>query len=309
MSVEEKGLNELKFRVIYLKDGLAAGSFFECVGAEESAEAVEPETRAQEYQSEVDTQGLVILDFSAEDQKEQALEKISAVCQKAMIPVYAAGNIDEISDIGHLLEAGCDLVILNMVKDSNQEMLEEASETFGKEHIGVYLPDYNTYLMQNEKYEEFSGLLLLDEGRGGEEIAEETKLPVLIHNEGEGSCKKINFDRAMVESTITWADFKTDGNGLVPCIVQDHENGEVLMLAYMNEESFNKTLESGRMTYWSRSRQELWMKGLTSGHFQYVKTLSIDCDNDTLLAKVAQVGAACHTGHRTCFYRDLVNRK
>jgi phosphoribosyl-ATP pyrophosphohydrolase/phosphoribosyl-AMP cyclohydrolase len=81
------------------------------------------------------------------------------------------------------------------------------------------------------------------------------------------------------------------------------------MLAYMNEESFNKTLESGRMTYWSRSRQELWMKGLTSGHFQYVKTLSIDCDNDTLLAKVAQVGAACHTGHRTCFYRDLVNRK
>lgn len=107
-------------------------------------------------------------------------------------------------------------------------------------------------------------------------------------------------------SKISWADFKLNSDGMVPVIVQDATNGDVLMLAYMNEEAFEKTLELGVMTYWSRSRDELWTKGLTSGHVQYVKSLSIDCDNDTLLAKVDQIGAACHTGNRTCFYRELI---
>ena len=104
---------------------------------------------------------------------------------------------------------------------------------------------------------------------------------------------------------FTWADFKTNSDGMVPVVVQDAENDEVLMLAYMNEEAFETTLCLGKMTYWSRSRNELWTKGLSSGHVQYVKQLLIDCDNDTILAKVEQVGAACHTGNRTCFYRTL----
>lgn len=81
------------------------------------------------------------------------------------------------------------------------------------------------------------------------------------------------------------------------------------MVAYMNQEAYETTIRTGRMTYWSRSRQELWVKGLTSGHFQYVKELCIDCDNDTLLAKVAQVGAACHTGNRSCFYRSILKKE
>ena len=105
--------------------------------------------------------------------------------------------------------------------------------------------------------------------------------------------------------SLEWKDFKPDANGLIPCIVQDETNGEVLMLAYMNEESFALTLKTGRMTYWSRSRQEIWVKGLTSGHYQFVKSLAVDCDGDTLLAKVAQAGAACHTGNRSCFYREI----
>ena len=104
---------------------------------------------------------------------------------------------------------------------------------------------------------------------------------------------------------FTWADFKTNSDGMGPVVVQDAENDEVLMLAYMNEEAFETTLRLGKMTYWSRSRNELWTKGLSSGHVQYVKQLLIDCDNDTILAKVEQVGAACHTGNRTCFYRTL----
>ena len=109
------------------------------------------------------------------------------------------------------------------------------------------------------------------------------------------------------KSAIDWSEFKLNSDGLIPVIVQDYRNGEVLMLAYMNEEAFDKTVKTGRMTYYSRSRQELWVKGLTSGHFQYVYSIEIDCDNDTLLAKVEQVGAACHTGNRSCFYRNLVS--
>lgn len=97
------------------------------------------------------------------------------------------------------------------------------------------------------------------------------------------------------------------GNGLIPAIAQDYESGEILMLAYMNEESWNKTLETGKVHYYSRSRQELWLKGKSSGNVQLVKDIFIDCDEDTILVKVKQEGgAACHTGHRSCFFRKLV---
>ena len=107
----------------------------------------------------------------------------------------------------------------------------------------------------------------------------------------------------VIDTDIPFEEFKLNQDGLIPAIVQDYETGEVLMLAYMNQESYQKTVETGRMTYFSRSRQKLWVKGETSGHFQFVKALRIDCDNDTILAKVDQIGAACHTGHRTCFYK------
>ena len=96
------------------------------------------------------------------------------------------------------------------------------------------------------------------------------------------------------------------GDGLVPAIVQDAETKEVLMMAYMNRESWEATLQTGKATYWSRSRQKLWLKGESSGHFQIIKDVFIDCDEDTILLQVKQLGeAACHTGHKSCFYRKL----
>ena len=98
------------------------------------------------------------------------------------------------------------------------------------------------------------------------------------------------------------------GGGILPAIIQDDETGEVLMLAYMNREAWLKTLETGKATFWSRSRNALWLKGETSGHFQLVREVRMDCDDDTILLKVRQLGgAACHTGYRSCFYRKLVN--
>lgn len=112
----------------------------------------------------------------------------------------------------------------------------------------------------------------------------------------------------MSQAKFAWSELKLNSDGMVPVIVQDYKTCEVLMLAYMNEESYNKTIESGLMTYYSRSRNKLWLKGEESGHFQHVKSLTTDCDLDTILAKVEQVGVACHTGAYSCFFNEILTK-
>lgn len=102
------------------------------------------------------------------------------------------------------------------------------------------------------------------------------------------------------------ARLKRSADGLLPAIAQQFDSGEVLMLGWMDDEALHRTLTTGRCTYWSRSRQEYWVKGDTSGHVQHVKSVALDCDADTLLVRVDQVGAACHTGTRTCFDTDVL---
>lgn len=109
----------------------------------------------------------------------------------------------------------------------------------------------------------------------------------------------------MQNKKICIKDLKFDKAGLIPAIIQDHRTDEVLMLGYMNKESIKRTMKDKKTCFWSRSRQEYWVKGLTSGHFQFVKSIAYDCDMDALLIKVRQVGAACHTGNRSCFYRKM----
>lgn len=107
------------------------------------------------------------------------------------------------------------------------------------------------------------------------------------------------------KSPVRIKNLKFDQNGLIPAIIQDYKTKEVLMLAYMNAESVKRTMKLGKTCFWSRSRKEYWVKGMTSGHFQFVKSISYDCDLDALLIKVRQVGVACHTGNRNCFYRKI----
>lgn len=104
---------------------------------------------------------------------------------------------------------------------------------------------------------------------------------------------------------VNLKDFKFDKQGLIPAIIQDYKSKDVLMLAYMNKESLARTLKLGKTCFWSRSRKEYWVKGMTSGHFQFVKSLAYDCDMDAVLIKVRQVGVACHTGNSSCFYRKI----
>ena len=122
-------------------------------------------------------------------------------------------------------------------------------------------------------------------------------------------CKGLGIDVNLYEAALKWEDLKKGPGDLVPVVVQDYKTLEVLMVAYMDEEAFNHTVESGVMTYHSRSRDELWVKGATSGHYQYVKALYADCDYDTILAKVRQVGAACHTGNKSCFFNEILKKE
>ncbi|PIQ88396.1 MAG: phosphoribosyl-AMP cyclohydrolase [Candidatus Omnitrophica bacterium CG11_big_fil_rev_8_21_14_0_20_42_13] len=111
------------------------------------------------------------------------------------------------------------------------------------------------------------------------------------------------------KNTAKLPKFKFDEKGLIPVIVQDYKNKDVLMVAYMNKASIKRTIRLGKTCFWSRSRKKFWVKGETSGHFQFVKSISYDCDNDALLIKVRQAGVACHTGNRSCFYRELAFKK
>ena len=121
-------------------------------------------------------------------------------------------------------------------------------------------------------------------------------------------CSESGVDVDGFDAKLKFSELTVNADGLIPVVVQDYRTKEVLMLAYMNEQAFDTTIQTGRMTYYSRSRKSQWVKGETSGHFQYVKSLHADCDKDTLLAKVSQIGAACHTGNRSCFFNEIVKK-
>jgi phosphoribosyl-AMP cyclohydrolase len=109
----------------------------------------------------------------------------------------------------------------------------------------------------------------------------------------------------MKKNKFSLKSLRFDKQGLIPAIIQDYKTKDVLMLAYMNQESINRTIKLGKACFWSRSRKEYWVKGETSGNFQFLKQITYDCDMDALLIKVRQIGVACHTGNRSCFYRKV----
>jgi len=120
-----------------------------------------------------------------------------------------------------------------------------------------------------------------------------------------GADRTVGGGRASDLDPAIAAKLRRDPNGLIAAVVREHRTGEVLMLAWMDDEALHQTLTSGRATYWSRSRRRHWVKGETSGHHQYVRSVALDCDGDAVLVSVEQVGPACHTGERSCFFTEL----
>lgn len=321
---------------IYLKDGQAVK------GREDTTPLEDVILLAKRYNdSGIDK--IIVLDLSEDDEEhEKNISVIRNINRNVDIKVCAGGNINRFEDIKKLIYAGCLQVIVNGAKPNSMELAEEASKRFGKDRILVSVENVDfIFKHQKEMSNHFHELLVLDI-QVLNAVENITDVPYVVYFE-ECDYKKIIevLSRSNVrgiagtfindpdidimemkcqlsaagikmdnfEPALQWSDFKKNSDGMVPVIVQDYRTDEVLMLAYMNEEAFKTTISIGKMTYYSRSREELWTKGLTSGHIQYVKSLTADCDYDTILAKVSQVGAACHTGNPTCFFNEIVKKE
>lgn len=300
------------------------------------------------HMDECQADALFIGDISkASDDREDRLiaviKRITAACD---IPLYVAQPYSRFEDVKKIIYAGASKAVISCSSESFA-VLKEAADRFGGDQVCACISEEvkdaeNVFEMLSslkvtdifiagsllDSYAEFirrfaMSAFVIKDYESIEEMAHilsypyavgavDTKLIITgkedIMDIKSGLSDSGIFINRFI-SAVPFSDFKLDANGLIPAIVQDYKSGEVLMLAYMNEASYRETLRSGRMTYYSRSRQALWKKGETSGHFQYVKSLDIDCDKDTILAKVSQVGAACHTGNRSCFYTNLVKKE
>lgn len=286
---------------------------------------------------------IVIFDLSDDDEEhEKNIHTIKNIFRNVEIKICAGGNINRLEDVKKLIYAGCMQVIINGSKPGSMEIAEEACKRFGKDRLLVSLENVDfIFKHQKDMSDSFHELLVLNT-TVLDAIENVTDIPYVVNfdtcdyekiievlqrkntrgiagsfiNDPNTDIMEIKSQLSMAgikmdnfEPALKWADFKKNSEGMVPVVVQDYRTDQVLMLAYMNEEAFNTTIHTGRMTYYSRSRNELWMKGMTSGHVQYVKSLTADCDFDTILAKVSQVGAACHTGNPTCFFNEIVAKE
>ena len=285
---------------------------------------------------------VIVFDQSnTDDEHEAALDIIKKIALACEVPVIGAGNVKRMEDIKKLLYAGCAKAVLNYSKLSNIEITEEVSKKFGKSKIVASYTDTSCLSEHKELLEEYiSELICMNASniqKGCEIISipticsieqntEESEKILLSDNVGGLTGNLINdtiedvFSQKLrlakkgvlvsaCEASMKWNDFKLNSDNMLPVVVQDYKTNEVLMVAYMYEDAYHHTITTGKMTYWSRSRNELWVKGDTSGHYQYVKSLTADCDKDTLLAKVSQVGAACHTGNYSCFFNQILQKE
>ncbi len=321
---------------IYLHKGAAVKGF-----DDKSPLTETPLALAERYDND-DCDALLIFDLSEGDtEHEESLDIIKDICSNISADVYGAGNVKRMEDIKKLLYAGCKKACLNFSKQENIDILKEVSEKFGKDKIVICYTESDRISDHSGEVEEYADeaiLLNCSEIKKSDDInvpvifsvpnlSIDKMLELLSRQNVSGltgdainrnsaeirGMKKLCADNDLAVNRmvpqITWEDLKKNNDGMVPVVVQDYRTDQVLMVAYFNEESFYKTIESGRMTYFSRSRNELWLKGETSGHFQYVKQLTADCDKDTILAKVKQIGAACHTGSYSCFFNEIASRK
>lgn len=290
--------------------------------------------------------GLYLYNFTGdESSREEFLTTVRTIEKEIDIPFFVGIYVERFEDVKKALYTGAERVVIRKALLPKEKELKEIISRFGKERLMIEI-DMKADFQTAEELDAFDGMgfgaaLLkhISTTQSFMDVIHQTKIEVFIRDglirndlaeilssekisavvtnyfedkdiyKAKRSLRQQGIDVEVFESLIDFSDFKLLDNGLIPVIVQDYRTDEVLMMAYMNETSYKKTIETGKMTYFSRSRQSLWLKGETSGHFQYVKRLMLDCDNDTILAKVRQIGAACHTGNRSCFFKELAKKE
>ena len=244
---------------------------------------------------------LMLVDVSSDDAgHDKSIGMMKKIIRNADAQVIAGGRVKRVEDVKKYLYAGARMVFLQASEAGNIDMLKEVSDRFGKEKIAVYLDDGN--LSRMEEYASLGAgsfilkagdcpaegcgfpVVLLTENQDTENLQTLLSIPgvtgVMLAGKAAGDfmekkhvLKGAGLPMNTFESSVSWKEFKLLNDGLLPVIVQDYRTGEVLMMAYMNEQAFTDTLKTGKMNYYSRSRKSQWLKGETSGHFQYVKSL------------------------------------
>ena len=289
--------------------------------------------------------GLYLYNFTGDEKsREEFLATVRQIEKKIDIPFYVGIYVARFEDAKKALYTGASMVVMRKALLPVEKELQEITDRFSKDKLALEVDmraDFMTAEQLDEYYELGIGTAVLkhiDTTPSFSDTIAQTKMRVMVRDglirndlaeilsydtvsavltnyfedkdiyKAKKALKKKNVNVEVFESLIDFSDFKLLDNGLIPVVVQDYRTNEVLMVAYMNEDSYKMTIDTGKMTYYSRSRKKLWLKGETSGHFQYVKSLMIDCDNDTILAKVRQIGAACHTGNRSCFFKELAKK-
>lgn len=257
--------------------------------------------------------GLLVIETSACDaDHDKSIGEMKEIVRTMELPLYAGGNIHRLEDVKKYTYTGAKQVLINADSEQEMALYQEAVDRFGKEKVTSAFYEGSMLQLSGNMEEDLAAIdvyvSLLEQDSSAEVVIYVTAAPEQDFYAYKYALKQAGYPTVTYESSIPWDEFKKNSDGLVPVIVQDYRTNEVLMLAYMDEAAFAETVQGGRMCYYSRSRQERWLKGETSGHYQYVKGLYLDCDNDTILAKVAQVGAACHTGSYSCFYKTLLEK-
>ena len=258
--------------------------------------------------------GLLLIETATDDAgHDKSIGEMKEIVRRTELPLYTAGNLHRLEDVKKYTYTGAKKVFVNADDPEEMKLLQEATDRFGTDKVEAAFYEGRLVELGTDFDENMTALeLYLDLARQDE--GEEVRVYVTADVDTDFyaykyALKESGYPTITYESAVGWSEFKLNSDGMVPVIVQDYRTNEVLMLAYMNEAAFEETIRGGKMCYYSRSRQERWLKGETSGHYQYVKSLYLDCDNDTILAKVAQVGAACHTGARSCFFPTLLEKE
>lgn len=261
---------------------VTAGRVVKGVNFVNLADAGDPVEIARRY-NEQGADELTFLDITAtSDGRDLILPIIEQVASQVFIPLTVGGGVRQVSDIQRLLNAGADKISINSAAVANPELVRAASDYHGSQCVVVAI-----------------------DARRVSAAGEPSRWEVFTHGgrKATGHCSE---DVKMSNEPSWMADVVFDESGLIPAIAQDADNGQIMMVAWMNRESLAETAATGRAVYWSRSRQRLWRKGEESGHVQQVHELRLDCDGDVVLLKVHQEGGiACHTGRASCFYRRL----
>ena len=320
---------------IFIKDGVMV------VSKNDETAVGEPEKIARMF-NDCGIDNILLMDISETlEGHKQSLATIKEINRILEVTAYGYGWIKTINDVRDYMFAGCEKVILNSSNPEINELIAEAGARYGKDKLSLCLDTVDVLFKQKAAIEaNFDDLFLFSQDIidavehmtevpyyafvEGDDIAPYVEVMKNEHCIGVGGYildnlttdimllkyrfRNMGIPVFIFESSLDWSEFKLDNDGLIAVVTQDYTTNEVLNYGYMDEEAFNETMSSGKMAYYNKETKQVARHGTGSGQYQYVKSLSVDCHKQVLLAKISQVGHACHSGNYSCFFTEILRK-